>query len=109
MMRFLSKLIGFVLLIAGVYFLSKNIILGNCWLRDIRATGSVLAFAGGVLALTFSRETSNVGWLAVGIGIVLSFASGCIHIVPTTLWYFFIAFVSLSAGHQMYSTGRVRF
>ena len=108
-MRSLIKLIGFALLIAGVYFLSSNIILGNCWLRDIRATGSVLTFAGGVLALTLSRETSNVGWLAVAIGIVLSFASGCIHIVPTTLGYFLLAFVSLSAGYQMYTTGRVRF
>ena len=103
------KLVGFALLIAGVYFLSSNIILGNCWLRDIRATGSVLAFAGGVLALTFSRETSNVGWLSVTVGIVLSFASGCIHIAPTTVWYFFLAFVSLSAGYQMYTTGRLRF
>jgi hypothetical protein len=107
-MRSLIKLAGFALLIAGVFFLSENIILGNCWLRDIRATGSVLSFGGGILALTCSRETSNMGWLAITVGIVLAFASGCIHIMPITLWYFFLAFLSLSAGYQMYTTGRVR-
>jgi hypothetical protein len=108
-MRSLFKLIGLALLLIGVYFLSQNMITSNCWLQDIRATGSVMAFASGVLALILSRETSNIGWIAVGLGISLSLASGCLHITPVTVGYFFLAFVSLSIGYQMYTTGRLRF
>ena len=113
-MRLLTKLIGLALLLVGVYFLGQNIIfttrVSRFWWRDISAAGSVLALTGGIISLVFFRRlTGNFGWILVGLGILLVFVSGKIILMPTSLWYFFVSFVSLAAGLKLITTGRIDF
>ncbi len=110
----MTKLLGIALLLLGFYLLGQNIIFVThsypySW-REIPAGASVLAIMGGVLSLLFfSRETSNLGWILLGIGAVLVFLSGGIILRPTSLWEFFIAFIALAGGFQLISSGRLRF
>jgi hypothetical protein len=113
-MRLLLKLVGLALLLVGVYFLGQNIIFTTqtaaYWWRDISAAGSVLAVTSGVVALLFfNRSAGGLGWVLVGLGILLVFVSGGVVLKPTSLWTFFLAFVSLVAGLQLITTGRLRF
>jgi hypothetical protein len=113
-MRLLLKLIGLALLLVGIYFLGQNIIFttqtASYWWRDISAAGSVLAVTSGVVALLFfNRNAGGVGWVLVGLGILLVFVSGNVVLKPTSLWTFFLAFVSLVGGLQLITTGRLRF
>lgn len=113
-MRLLLKLVGLALLLVGIYFLGQNIIFTTqtapYWWRDISAAGSVLAVTSGVVALLFfNRSAGGLGWVLVGLGILLVFVSGGVVLRPTSLWTFFLAFVSLVAGLQLITTGRLRF
>jgi hypothetical protein len=54
-MRFLFKLLGLILLLAGVYFLGQNIYFSTnvypYWWRGIAADGSILFLTSGILML----------------------------------------------------------
>ncbi|NJN87936.1 MAG: hypothetical protein HC881_18615 [Leptolyngbyaceae cyanobacterium SL_7_1] len=113
-MRFLGKLVGLVLVLAGIYFLGKNILfttqVSPYWWRDISAAGSVLAVAAGATILVAgSNAIKEMGWLLVGVGILLIFVSGGVVLKPTSLWTFFVAIAALVAGFQLIRTGRIRF
>lgn len=113
-MRLLTKLIGLALLLVGVYFLGQNIVfttkVSPYWWRDISATASVLALTAGIISLLFFQRTlGSLGWVLVGLGILLVFVSGSVILLPTSLWYFFLAFVSLAAGLKLITTGRLDF
>ncbi|MEO8893159.1 MAG: hypothetical protein ABI417_16850 [Coleofasciculaceae cyanobacterium] len=113
-MRLLIKLIGFILLLVGIYFLGQNIVFTSrvspYWWRDISAAGSVLALTAGIISLVFFRgATGSLGWVLVGLGILLVFISGNVILMPTSLWYFFLAFASLTAGLKLITTGRIDF
>lgn len=110
-MGFFSKLIGLALLVVGVYFLGQNVIFTTqtsvYWWRSIPATGSVLSILGGVLFLLYGRRSnSNIGWILVGLGILLVFLSGGVILRPTSLWSLFLALVSMVGGYQLLTTGR---
>lgn len=109
MLWILTRLIGFALMMAGIFFLSSSIIIGGCWLVHIPALASVLFGVAGVLTLTFLRPIRNLGWILITIGIVLAFASGCIFITPISLFSFLLAFLCLSIGYQLFTSGRIRF
>ena len=110
----MSRLLGIALLILGIYFLGQNIIFATryspyFW-RDVPAGASVLAIMSGVISLLFfSRQTGNLGWALLGIGVVLVFLSGGVILKPTSLWSFFIAFAALAGGFQLITQGRLRF
>jgi hypothetical protein len=111
-MRFLTKLVGLVLLIVGVYFVGQNIIfttqVSRFWWSDISAAGSVLAITTGIISLLFFRRIiGDLGWGLVVLGILLIFISGRVVLLPTSLWYFFLSFVSLIAGFRIITTGRL--
>ncbi len=113
-MRLLIKLVGLALLLVGIYFLGQNIVftsrISPYWWRDISAAGSVLALTAGVISLLFFRSaTGSLGWVLVGLGIVLVFVNGNVILKPTSLWYFFLAFASLTAGLKLITTGRIDF
>jgi hypothetical protein len=113
-MRIITKLIGLALIFVGVYFLGQNIIfttkVSPFWWRDISAMGSVLAITAGIISLLFfQRAIGDLGWMLVGLGIVLVFVSGSVILLPTSLWYFFLSFISLAAGFQLIRTGRLNF
>lgn len=110
----LIKLIGLFLLLTGIYFLGQNIIFASGYYpyfyRSLPATGSVIAIMAGVFALVFfHRETGNLGWILLSIGIVLVFLSGGVILRPTSLWNFFIAFTALAVGYKILNEGRIRF
>jgi hypothetical protein len=65
-MRFLLRILGFGLLIWGIYFLGRNIVFTTnihpYWWRGITADASVLALMSGVLMLIFfPRGAKNLG------------------------------------------------
>lgn len=110
-MRFWMRLLGFGLLILGIYFLGQNIIFTTnvhpYWWRGIAADASILSLILGVLMLVFlPRGNKNLGWIAVIVGIALIFVSSRAILNPTTLWQFFLSFTSMAAGYQMLTTGR---
>ena len=111
-MRSLLKLIGFGLLLLGFYFLGQNVIFTTqtsvYWWREIPAAGSVLAVMSGVFVLLFGRSsTKQMGWLLVGLGMILAFLSGGIILRPTSLWTFSLAFASFAGGYKLMTTGRL--
>jgi hypothetical protein len=110
----LIRLIGLILLIIGLYFFGQDIIFVNAYYsyfyRRLPATASVIAIMIGVFALVFyPRQTGNLGWIFLGIGIVLVFLSGGVILKPTSLWDFIIAFTALAAGYKLLNEGRINF
>jgi hypothetical protein len=113
-MRLLSKLVGLVLVLVGIYFVGQNIVFTTqvtpYWWRDISATGSVVSVLAGLMLLIFGgRGIRDTGWILVGLGIILVFVSGGVILRPTSLWTFFLAFVALISGFKLITTGRVSF
>ncbi|MBD2197774.1 MULTISPECIES: hypothetical protein [Calothrix] len=114
MSRLLIKLLGLDLLFLGIYFLGQNIIFATGYYpyfySKIPAIGSFLAIMAGVMTLIFFRkETENLGWILLGVGIVLVVFSGGVILKPTSLWNFFVAFAALVAGYKMLTQGRINF
>lgn len=118
-MRLLTKFVGFVLMLAGIYFLAKNIVLtAGCsnafyyfrsWCQ-ISSKGTILAMLSGIISLLFfRRETGSLGWILIGLSIVLVAISGVLVWKATTLWYLFLAFTALFAGYKMMTSGNIRF
>jgi hypothetical protein len=112
MSRLLIKLIGLILLFVGLYFFGQNIIFAtgyySYFYSKIPATGSVLAIMAGVITIIFfRRETGNLGWIFLGLGIVLVFLSGGVILKPTSLWNFLVAFTALAAGYKLLTEGRI--
>lgn len=113
-MRFLGKLLGLLLVLVGIYFLGQNIIFTShtafYWWRNIPAAGSVLALVGGVITLLYGgRGMRELGWILIGLAILLVLVSGGVILRPTSLWILFLSFVSLISGFQLITTGRVNF
>ncbi len=118
-MRLLIKLVGFVLMVVGIYFLAKNIVLtAGCshsyyyfrsWC-NISSKGTVVSLLGGIIALVFfRRQTGTLGWILIGISIVLVAISGALVWKATTLWYLFLAFTAFLGGYKMFASGNARF
>ena len=110
----MSKALGILLLLGGVYFLGKDIIFTASYSpyfwQSIPAMGSVLAILGGVCSLVFfPRQTGYLGWGLLVLGIVLVFLSGGVFLRPTSLWNFFVAIVAMACGYQLLTSGRIRF
>ncbi len=111
-MRFLSKLIGIGLVILGIYFLSKNIYftttITRYWWRDIPAFFSVMSLILGTTCLViYPRQTGIAGGILIALGIIFVFLSGNVFLRPTSLWYFFVSFSSLTAGLQLIRSGKI--
>ena len=111
-MQLLTKLIGLLLIVVGVYFVGQNIIFTTYsspfWWSDIAASGCVLAITAGIISLLFYRRIfGEIGWGLVILGILLVFVSGKVVLLPTSLWYFFLSFVSLIAGLRLLTNGRM--
>jgi hypothetical protein len=109
-MRTFLRLLGFGLLIFGIYFLGKDIVFTSHvypWWRGIAAEGSILALMLGILMLIFFPSgMKNVGWISIVVGIVLVFLSSRAILNPTSLWQFVLSFSMIAGGYQMLLTGR---
>ncbi len=113
-MRFLLKLLGFGLLIWGIYVLGQNIIfttnVSPYWWRGIAADTSILAITTGSLMLVLCpKDVKTLGWIAIVIGIVLVFFSSRAILNPTSLWQFLLSFMAITVGYRMLTTGRSPF
>ncbi len=113
-MRTLNALAGLALVLLGVYFLGQNIIFTTSffryWWQDISAASSVILLILGIVSLVFfSRETGNLGWMFIVAGVALVFIHSRVLLRPTSLWSFFVAFLSMTAGFKLLRTGRIDF
>ena len=106
MMRLITKLLGFGLIIIGIYWLSQGILFTNrsayYWWQTIPATGAVILLLAG-LWVVFNGKSSdrNWAWILIGGAIALIFMSGGIVIRPTSLWDFLIGFSALFGGSKL--------
>ncbi|WP_353932669.1 hypothetical protein WJM97_08815 [Okeanomitos corallinicola TIOX110] len=111
-MGFLLRILGFGLLILGIYFVGQNIIFTTnvypYWWRGIAADTSILALSIGVMILIFfPRGMKELGWIPVVMGIILVFMSSRAILNPTSLWQFFLSLILMSGGYKMFITGRL--
>ncbi len=106
----MTRVLGIILIIAGIYFLGQNIIFATTYYFSLPAVGSVLSIIAGIIALVFfPRETGNLGWIFFGIGIVLVFFSSGVILKPTSLWNFLVSFTALAVGYKLLNRSRFRF
>lgn len=110
----MRRLIGLLLLLAGIYFLGQNIMFSTYYSpffwRNLPAMGSVLSIMAGVISLFFfGRQTGNLGWGLLIFGVVLVFLSGGVFLKPTSLWNFLIAFAALMSGYRLLTDRRRTF
>ena len=112
-MRLLTPLLGFALMILGIYFLGKNIFFTTSaypWWRGIAADLSVLSLAVGVFMLVcLPSGAKSVGWVAIAFGIICVFASSRAILNPTSLWQFLVSLLCMGYGYQMLTTRRLPF
>lgn len=106
------KLIGFVVMLWGIYVLGQNIIFTTnpypYWWRGVSADGSILALMAGILMLFFlPRGARTIGWVSIALGIVLVFMSSRAILNPVSLWQFFLSFSMMTGGYKMVTTGRI--
>lgn len=111
-MRFILKLIGLVLLLAGIYFLGQNIYFTTnvypYWWRGIAADASILFLTSGIFMLfVLPRQGKALGWVALAIGILLVFFSSRAILNPTSLWQFCLSLACFTGGYQLLTTGRL--
>jgi hypothetical protein len=105
-MRQLGKLLGFALILLGIYWLGKDIILTtqstSYWWQTIPAAGSVVLMLAGLWTLfNASGRDRNLGWVLIGGAIALIFMSGGVMIRPTSLWNFLLGFSALFGGFKL--------
>jgi hypothetical protein len=111
-MRFLLRVLGFGLLILGIYFLGRDIVFTTnvypYWWRGIAADTSILSLMAGVLLLVFlPRDAKSLGWIPVIVGVILVFLSSRAILNPISLWQFFLSFLLMAGGYQLLITGRL--
>ncbi|GAA6622972.1 FHA domain-containing protein [Scytonema sp. NUACC26] len=101
----ITQLIGFVLMLAGLGFLSSSLVVGSVgFIYNIPLIGlSVI----GVLTLTYGGSNRRLGWVFIAIGVAIAIGSGGILIVPMTLFSFLLATGSFSVGYQLFTSGKV--
>jgi hypothetical protein len=113
-MDVVKKIFGLALMLLGLYFLGRNILFTSSgagyWRWHIAATGSVISLMAGVgLVVCAGRRSRNLGWLLIGLGVVLVFLSGGIVLQPTSLWTFCAAFAAFVSGYRLMTVGRLSF
>lgn len=112
MMKLLIQLIGFALIITGIYLLGQNVYFVTdgypYWWRGVAADGSILSLTFGVLIFfTMPREGKMLGAVAIAIGILLVFVSSRAVLQPTTLWHFVGSLACFVGGYRLLTTGRI--
>ena len=106
-MKILAKLLGIFLMFLGIYFLGKNIYFTNSYYsgwRGLKAGSSVLLLTGGIgMLFLLPKDMKLLGYIAIGIGIILVFFTGNVFLKPTTLWQFVVSISSLTMGYKLFS------
>lgn len=104
-MKLLGKLLGFGLLLLGIYWLGQNILFTNryyYWWQSISAAGSVVLLIAGLWVLFEAQgRDRNFAWMLIGGAIALIFMSGGVLIQPTSLWNFLLGFAAMFGGAKL--------
>ncbi|NJK30488.1 MAG: hypothetical protein HC940_10235 [Acaryochloris sp. SU_5_25] len=80
------------------------------WWRGIAADASVFFLTGGMISLFFlPRQEKALGWIFLGIGVLLIFLGSRAVLNPTSLWQFCLSFGCFVGGFRLFSTGRLNF
>lgn len=111
-MKLITSLIGLALILLGIYFLGSNILFTTSvdpyWWRGISADASVLFLTSGVIGLfALPKNSKSLGWILIGISILLIFVSSRAILQPTSLWQFFLSVVSLTSGYKLLTFGKL--
>ncbi|WP_017318160.1 FHA domain-containing protein [Mastigocladopsis repens] len=96
-----SKLIGLVLMIAGIVIFSANTRIGFF----VRIPSLLLCVAG-VVFLTQRRLNRNIGWVLIGLGIAVMLFTGNIF-ASVNLFAILASSALLFAGYQVFNTGKI--
>ncbi len=108
----LARLLGLFFILLAIYVLGQNIYLTTnvypYWWRGIAADGSILLLTTGIVFLAVLPSSGKfLGWIAMGVGILLVFLSSRVILNPTTLWQFILATASFVSGYQLLTRGRI--
>ncbi|MBE9031597.1 hypothetical protein IQ266_17835 [filamentous cyanobacterium LEGE 11480] len=107
-MKLLGKLLGFGLMLLGIYWLGQNIVFTtrySYWWQMPMAGGAVLLLLGGLWVLFEAQDSDrNFAWILIGGAIALTFASGGVMIRPTSLWNFLLGFSAMFGGFKLLKT-----
>jgi len=111
-MRFVTQLLGTLLILLGIYFLSKNIFfttnISPYFWRGVAADLSILCLVAGTVWLAvLPAGTKSYGWIFIVTGIIFIFFSSRAILTPTSLWQFFISFGAIVSGYKMLVTGKL--
>ena len=101
----IGKLLGLVLMLAGLGFLSSSLVIGS--VGFIYNTPLVVLGIAGILTLSYGGSNRRFGWVLIGIGVAIAIGSGGIAIVPITVFSFLLAFGAFSTGYQLFTTGKI--
>ncbi|MDJ0736458.1 MAG: FHA domain-containing protein [Nostocaceae cyanobacterium] len=96
-----SRLLGLVLIVAGVIMLAANTRIG----LFVRIPG-VLLCVGGVIFLSQRRFNRNIGWILIALGIAVIVFTGNFF-ASFNLLAFLVASAVLFAGYQLFTTGKI--
>ena len=112
----LIRLLGILLFMLGIYLFVRDIsLVGQCqsyfcseW-QNLTASGSAIACMGGVLSVfVFQQRTTTLGWLLLGLGVLLVYLSGGMLLKPIAMLTFIASFAAMAYGHQLMKRRRIR-
>ncbi|MBR8840612.1 MAG: FHA domain-containing protein [Stigonema ocellatum SAG 48.90 = DSM 106950] len=96
-----SKLLGLVLMVAGIVILSANIQIG----LFVHLPAVILCIAG-VVALTWRRAYRNLGWILIGLGIALMLFTSNVF-ASVSLLTILLSCALFIAGYQLFTSGKI--
>lgn len=96
-----SKLVGLVLMIAGIVIISANTHIG----LFVRIPG-VLLCVTGVIVLTQRHLNRNIGWVLIGLGIAFMLFTGNVF-ASVNLFAILVSSGLFFAGYQLFNTAKV--
>ncbi|MDJ0798975.1 MAG: FHA domain-containing protein [Calothrix sp. MO_167.B12] len=96
-----SRLLGLVLIVAGVIILAANTRIGI-----FVGIPSVLLCLAGIFILTQRRFNRNIGWILIGLGVAVILFTGRI-LAHFNLLSILTASALLFAGYQIFTKGKI--
>jgi hypothetical protein len=97
----LSKLVGLVLMVAGILILTVNTQIGT----SVRIPGVLLCLAG-VVVLTWRSAYQNLAWFLIALGITVMLFTGNAF-TPVSLVAMLTSCALLITGSQLFTTGKI--
>ncbi|MGQ4648415.1 hypothetical protein [Lyngbya aestuarii] len=100
-----TRIVGFVVLLIGLYFLKEKVDFFDCWQRHTSIIQTVFVVLAGFIGLLLSQKIKYFGLIVVTFICVVALASGCVRPRPIMLWNFFLGVAGIGIGLKMLITG----